>query len=138
MKEQTNYVVGFMFSEDYEKVALIRKNKPDWQKGKLNGIGGKIEQDECPDDAMLREFEEEAGAVATWKHYGRMKGPGWCVECFACTGDLSKLISCTDEKIEIIETLDDEDTIENLGWLIAAAIDFLEDGRPAFVEAVYP
>jgi 8-oxo-dGTP diphosphatase len=135
-----SYVVGFMFSEDHQQVALIRKNKPAWQAGKLNGIGGKIESwDANPFDAMLREFEEEAGAVASWKHYGRMAGPDWEVECFAAVGDLSTLISKTDEKIVIIETLDNEqETIENLGWLIAAAIDFLEDGRPSFVEATYP
>lgn len=40
------YVLGFMFStEDRgQKVALIKKLKPKWQAGLLNGIGGKIEQ----------------------------------------------------------------------------------------------
>lgn len=36
------------------------KNKPDWQKGCLNGIGGKIEEGEKPIDAVFRELEEEA------------------------------------------------------------------------------
>ncbi len=35
-----NYVAGLMFSQDKTCVALIVKNKPDWQKGLLNGIGG--------------------------------------------------------------------------------------------------
>ena len=52
MKE---YVVGFMFSEE------ILKNKPDWQAGRLNGVGGKVEPNEYPDQAMVREFEEETG-----------------------------------------------------------------------------
>ena len=38
------YVAGFMFSEDRRLVALIRKSKPEWQKGKLNGIGEKAQQ----------------------------------------------------------------------------------------------
>ena len=37
----TKYVVGFMFSPDKQFVALIRKNRPEWQAGKLNGIAGK-------------------------------------------------------------------------------------------------
>ena len=37
------YVAGFLFSNDYKYVALIKKEKPAWQKGKLNAIGGKIE-----------------------------------------------------------------------------------------------
>ncbi len=40
------YVLGFAFDEDYEWVALIKKNRPQWQAGKLNGVGGKIEPNE--------------------------------------------------------------------------------------------
>lgn len=69
-----NYVAGFMFSKDGENIALIVKNKPDWQKGLLNGIGGKVElqdMDFCHGDAiynaslraMVREFEEETGVT---------------------------------------------------------------------------
>src|ERR1035437_2138595 len=62
------YVAGFLF--DGSIVWLIRKNKPDWQKGKLNGIGGKIEEGELPFDAMRREFKEEAKLdIDSWKHY---------------------------------------------------------------------
>ena len=37
------YVLGFLFSPDCKRVALIIKNRPDWQAGFLNGIGGKID-----------------------------------------------------------------------------------------------
>jgi hypothetical protein len=36
------YVVGFAFDTD-GRVALIRKNRPEWQAGRLNGIGGHVE-----------------------------------------------------------------------------------------------
>lgn len=39
-----NYVCGFMCSYDLTRFLLIRKTHPEWQKGKLNGIGGKIEK----------------------------------------------------------------------------------------------
>jgi 8-oxo-dGTP diphosphatase len=68
------YVCGFMFDQSRMRVLLIRKQKPDWQRGLLNGIGGKIEYAvpagyegqgiqtlEIPAYAMAREFEEEAG-----------------------------------------------------------------------------
>lgn len=72
------YVCGFLFTNDLSMVVLIRKNKPEWQYGKLNGVGGKIEQRtlqgepvefegkplmEDPATAMSREFREETGAV---------------------------------------------------------------------------
>lgn len=70
-----NYVAGLMFSADKTKVALVIKNKPDWQKGLLNAIGGKIETEDYSTKksiklisyeaaskvAMVREFEEETG-----------------------------------------------------------------------------
>ena len=40
------YVVGFAFSADMSRVLLIRKNRPLWMAGKLNGIGGRAEHGE--------------------------------------------------------------------------------------------
>lgn len=53
------YVLGFMFDHEEKHVLLIWKNRPKWQAGKLNGIGGKIEAGETPLQAMEREFTEE-------------------------------------------------------------------------------
>lgn len=67
-----NYVCGFLFHPDREAVVLIEKQKPEWQKGKLNGVGGKMETWESPASAMAREFKEEAGAMVPaerWKHF---------------------------------------------------------------------
>lgn len=57
----TNYVLAFLFDETTEKVWLIEKQKPEWQKGCLNGIGGKIEEGEAPWQACIRELKEESG-----------------------------------------------------------------------------
>lgn len=74
------YVLGFMFSEDGTQVALIKKTKPEWQAGKLNGIGGKIEEKEAMHEAMIREFEEETGLRhLEWKQFGEMYGSDWLV-----------------------------------------------------------
>ena len=44
-----------------EELILVRKNKPAWQKGKLNLPGGKIEPTEDYKIAALRELKEETG-----------------------------------------------------------------------------
>lgn len=57
------YVCGFAFADvDQDRyVLLIEKLRPPWQKGYLNGLGGKIEGVETPEEAMAREFHEECG-----------------------------------------------------------------------------
>lgn len=58
------YVCGFAFNGPH--VALILKNRPAHLAGKLNGIGGKLEEgDSSPEAAMAREFLEEAGVATT-------------------------------------------------------------------------
>ena len=46
-----------------EKILLVKKDRPAWQSGRLNLVGGKIEEGETPEQAALRELKEEAGFV---------------------------------------------------------------------------
>lgn len=76
---QRRFVLGFCFDIGYHNVLLIEKNRPPWQAGKLNGIGGKIEEGESPSGAMVREFQEETGGLAgspVFTPYGRLVGDG--------------------------------------------------------------
>jgi 8-oxo-dGTP pyrophosphatase MutT (NUDIX family) len=54
-------VVGIAFDFSNDAFVLMRKNRPKWMAGQLNGVGGKINPDETPAQAMAREFEEETG-----------------------------------------------------------------------------
>lgn len=58
--EPKKYVVAFLFNGS-GGVWMVKKQKPDWQKGCLNGIGGKVEDDETNEEAIVRELKEEAG-----------------------------------------------------------------------------
>lgn len=57
----TDYVLTYVFNKTFDKVLLINKQRPEWQKDMLNGIGGKIEEEETPVEAAKRELLEEAG-----------------------------------------------------------------------------
>ena len=63
MMPEREWVVGFLMDSDAEQVILIRKNRPEWQAGKLNGVGGKVEPGELIGGAMYREFREETGVI---------------------------------------------------------------------------
>lgn len=58
----------------------IKKNRPAWQAGRKNGVGGKVEEvDWCLEEAMRREFQEETGVeteVAQWVNFGSHVRPG--------------------------------------------------------------
>jgi 8-oxo-dGTP diphosphatase len=53
------YVLGFVFDFGFRNVLLIEKKRPEWMMGRLNGLGGKIEEGESPLEAMRRELAEE-------------------------------------------------------------------------------
>jgi hypothetical protein len=79
------YVLGFVFDSSCRNVLMIYKNKPDWQKDKLNGLGGKIREGEAPDYAMYREFVEETGGCEVtprFEPFGRLRGTGFEVWLF--------------------------------------------------------
>lgn len=51
---KTYYTLGFLFDYGQLNVALIRKTKPKWQAGLLNGIGGHVEENETPATCINR------------------------------------------------------------------------------------
>lgn len=124
------YVLGFMFSPDKKQLLLIEKSHPDWQKGKLNGIGGKIRDGESSLDAMVREFAEEVGVGTTvedWKQFARMKGDDWQCDCFVSFNEnISDYRQCEDEKpvmVDVTIPVAPPNAISNINWLINMALD---------------
>lgn len=45
----------------HEKILLVQKDRPMWQRGRLNLVGGHVEQGETAVDAAVRELSEESG-----------------------------------------------------------------------------
>jgi len=121
----TDYVVGFLFRADATELALIAKLKPAWQRGKFNGIGGKIEPNELPIVAMRREFKEEAGAdVQDWRLFATLNYRGGSVYFFEARGSY-QLFTMTAEPVIWIKLaeLDKFEVIPNLRWLLPLALD---------------
>jgi 8-oxo-dGTP diphosphatase len=119
------YVCGFLFSSDRSQVLLIRKNRPAWQAGHLNGIGGKVEAGESPHDAMVREFREEAAlTIPLWQEILTLTGTDWQGHFFRAFGPVAEARPLTDEQIEIHSTRNlPRDAIRNLHWIIPLMLD---------------
>lgn len=122
------YVAGLLFSDEGLRVALIRKNHPEWQAGKLNAIGGKVEAGEDPRVAMAREFEEEAGvAITDWEQALRLCGKDWMVHFYRAfsSEDLYNTRTAEEEEVSTFFTpyIDYRETIPNLRWIIPLVSD---------------
>lgn len=137
----TKYVLGFMFNEKETDVLLIEKQKPLWQKGKLNGIGGKIEDGESPAHAMYREFKEEVGIeCVSWKYIVTMGNPdwhadtfdAWSVDVFMAKSNDVFYYKQMEQEMPVLIRLDEFDKfnlISNLYWLIPMCLDKNDDHK---------
>lgn len=122
------YVAGFLFDRNGHLVMLQRKARPEWQKGRLNGIGGKIELGESPLMAMAREAKEEAGVEgALWEEVAILSGNGFVVYFYAAFDDRFVLLKgLEDEPLypqTVMTLLAERDLIPNLRVLIPLALD---------------
>lgn len=118
------YTVGFLFTPDLSKVLLIHKLAPEWQKGKLNGLGGKIESGEGAVTCFIREITEESGIVLEKKQVrlmGTLRGIDWHVYVFGAIfqGEIFESRVYEKEKIEWfdVDSLP-EKCVPNLFWVI--------------------
>lgn len=143
------YVLGFAFDSARQHVLLIEKNRPEWQAGRLNGVGGKIEpEDRNAFAAMAREFSEETGLNTTaeaWYRFAVMESPNWHITCFTIAGlplhgahapegqEQPQLID-----VNAIRAGVHPQPLSHLPWLISLALDAGEiHGRPDSVYIRY-
>lgn len=107
------YVLGFIFSENLDKIVLIKKNRPESQAGLLNGIGGSVESyDKSNVAAMSRECYEETGVdIEEWLYFGSFGEADidqpYRVYCYTTLyNDMNRFISKTDEVVSIYKIKD--------------------------------
>lgn len=126
-----HYVVGFAFSGTGTSVILITKNRPKWQEDLLNGVGGRVEEDESPKSAMVREFKEETGVlIEDWTLFCTLSFEDSKIWYFYTSS--VKIHGCkttTDEVVMLYNVdaficlTDRFKRVPNLSWLIPLALD---------------
>ena len=143
------YVLGFVFDEVYKRVLLIKKLRPDWQKGNLNGIGGKVEEKETPFEAMIRECQEETSVLTKkedWSVYCLMDGRScpdgdWIIHCFYGIAQQMGIptyeFKQNEEEfvdwhyLDRINSVNTPNLLGNIPWLVTLALDFWKNGNIA-------
>ncbi len=85
------------------------KKKNDVHEGKWNGLGGKFEHGETPEECAAREIKEESGLIVknlklhgfiTFPMFDRIKD--WYVFLFSATEFEGELIECAEGRLEWI------------------------------------
>ena len=141
LDDRKRYCVGFMFSPDLTKVVMVRKNRPEWQAGLLNGPGGKIEPGEMSFTAMIREFKEETGVDTSfpkgWQPLARLEYDAAVVWFFfSINSEYHLCTTQTDEPIEIVEISKlmemFEGVVPNSCWLVQMALSYIRGERATY------
>ena len=135
---EQRYTVGFIFDKTLTKVLLVHKERPEWQKGRVNGIGGKYEAGESAEDCISRETFEEAKLEIppeSWVYIGAMHQQIGDVGILTTKyeGNPEDAVTNDHEVVEwfLIDKLP-ENTISNVRWLIPLCLDKLQKGFGEF------
>lgn len=131
--------VGFIFDPTLKEVLLIKKNRPEWQKGLHNGVGGhagKLESKyEKWEECFVREALEETNLrleVDRLIRVGRIHGQDYNEEPFLVVmfayklldkGEMKQIDTITDEELiwVPVEDINLIPLIENLTFIIPFA-----------------
>lgn len=126
------YTLGFIFNESLDHVLLIHKLRPDWQVGKLNGVGGKIEEGEDHFDCIVREVREESSLDThknDWIYIGELGADTWQMHVFTyiykgALNDAKSPDLPDAEKVAWFPVKNlPEHVLSNLHWLVPLALD---------------
>lgn len=144
MQFMQQFTLGFIFDTSLKKILLVHKNKPAWQKGKINGIGGKLRKNESRKVGIRRETFEESGLIIparSWTYVATIKdSPETTIYVLTAVynNDLSDAKSKTGEKVQWFKTIKlPNTTISNLMWLIPLCLNRLNDKAPKEVQIRY-
>lgn len=116
-----HYVLGLVFNKHLDTILLIDKLRPEWMKGRWNGIGGKVEENENPMNAMTRECKEETGVNYTFAHVLTFTCPGGTVFVFMARSGQSLIPheQIEDETLSVFATDNlPGKVMTNLKWII--------------------
>ncbi|KKK84855.1 hypothetical protein LCGC14_2779130, partial [marine sediment metagenome] len=74
-----HYVLGLVYNIALDHIVLIKKKKPKWMNNYWNGVGGKINDNETPMEAIHRETAEELKCRFLYNHVTTFVCPGGTV-----------------------------------------------------------
>lgn len=128
------YVLGFCFSTHPEvlgqQVLLVERHDDTWQKGLVNGVGGKIKGFEDAITAMRREFLEETKikAFVSGTYLCMVGGTDWKMHVFYAHASIPPDFKHSNDEGEYkLYSVLPPNTERTARWLYLAVLDAMEN-----------
>ncbi len=121
-----DYVLALLFTADGREVVLVRKTRPAWQAGRVNALGGKLQDGE---DLLLgarREVREESGVdVDGWEEFLVWDDPEYRLRAVRAFDDAARQARTAEDQDVFLARVDrlPPNVIDNLRWIIPLALD---------------
>jgi 8-oxo-dGTP diphosphatase len=120
------YVLALLFTPNGREVVLVRKTRPAWQAGRVNALGGKLNDGEEILAAARREVREEAGVdVAQWEEFLTWHDAEYRLRAVRAFDARAANVYTAEDQEVILAGVDalPGDVIDNLRWMIPLALD---------------
>ena len=120
------YVLALLFTADAREVVLVRKTRPAWQAGRVNALGGKLQNGEDILEAARREVREEAGVdVEEWEQFLVWDDPEYRLRAVRAFDDGAHRARTAEDQDVFLARVDalPPNVIDNLRWIIPLALD---------------
>ncbi|MFL5579661.1 MAG: NUDIX domain-containing protein [Gemmatimonadaceae bacterium] len=122
------YVLALLYTPDRRRVALMRRTHPAWQAGRVNALGGKLQDGETPAVAVRREVREESGAdvpEAAWEEILVWEDPAYSMHALRAIHAAAESVRTMEDQEVFLAPVDalPPEAVDNLRWLVPLALD---------------
>ncbi|HEY2896640.1 MAG TPA: NUDIX domain-containing protein [Gemmatimonadaceae bacterium] len=126
MPTKPAFVLALLYSADQRQVVLMRRTRPAWQAGRVNGLGGRLVPGESAAAAARREVREECGVdVAEWREVLVWEDAEYVMHVLSAVSEQAREARTLEDQGVFLADVDalPSNVIDNLRWLVPLALD---------------